>query len=197
MAFVVFLALKNTPLAIITTYSYERLNKLHQIAGYTTLIYVILHASIYSSYFLEAGRTAVLREDVVKAGIVAGFSMLSIVLTGGILRRFDYELFYIAHVTFFMVILVALGLHRPSFKADRIPIVVVLMASVWGLDHMIRFGRLVYNSINNEATLYSLPDGGTRVVFKKPLQRACPGNQWLITVIYKLDQYGINNPRSY
>lgn len=40
--FAVFLALKNTPLAILTAYSYERLNSLHQIAGYTTLLYTIL-----------------------------------------------------------------------------------------------------------------------------------------------------------
>ena len=38
----VFLALKNTPLAILTAYSYERLNSLHRIAGYTTLVYTIL-----------------------------------------------------------------------------------------------------------------------------------------------------------
>jgi membrane-bound acyltransferase YfiQ involved in biofilm formation len=44
MAFLFFLALKNTPLAFLTAYSYERLNGLHQIVGYTTILYTVIHA---------------------------------------------------------------------------------------------------------------------------------------------------------
>ncbi len=43
VAFLFFLALKNMPLAFLTAYSYERLNVLHQIAGYTTVLLSILH----------------------------------------------------------------------------------------------------------------------------------------------------------
>jgi hypothetical protein len=43
VAFITFLALKNTPLAYLTAYSYERLNPLHQVAGYTTVTYALLH----------------------------------------------------------------------------------------------------------------------------------------------------------
>ena len=46
VAFVTFLALKNTPLAFLTAYSYEKLNPLHQVGGYTTIIYVFLHAAM-------------------------------------------------------------------------------------------------------------------------------------------------------
>ena len=95
MVFVVFLALKNTPLAILTAYSYERLNVLHQIAGYATTIYMIMHGSIYSAYFIGVGRISVLREDVVTAGIILGFAMFASVMAGMILRRFNYELFYV------------------------------------------------------------------------------------------------------
>ncbi|MBH1945604.1 ferric reductase-like transmembrane domain-containing protein, partial [Erythrobacter sp. YJ-T3-07] len=42
-ALVVFLALKNTPLAILTSYSYERLNPLHQVSGYATIIFMVIH----------------------------------------------------------------------------------------------------------------------------------------------------------
>ena len=44
IAFIFFLALKNTPLGFLTSYSYERLNVLHQIAGYTTVLLSVLHS---------------------------------------------------------------------------------------------------------------------------------------------------------
>ncbi|KAI1502632.1 ferric reductase NAD binding domain-containing protein [Biscogniauxia marginata] len=182
MALVVFLALKNTPLAFLTAYSYERLNVLHQISGYATLIFAIIHGSVYSNYFLSHGRVSVLHEEVVTAAIVLGFAMFFSVLAGLLLRRFNYELFYIIHLVLFVVIVVAIGLHRPSFEQDKGLIVTVLIAALWFSDRLIRIGRLVYNSVNNEARIYALPDGGTRIVLKKPLLRARSGKHcyvWL------------------
>lgn len=182
MVLVVFLALKNTPLAILTAYSYERLNVLHRIAGYTTMVYAILHSSIYCSYFIKNGLISILHEEVVTAGIVLGFSLLFSVGAATILRRFNYELFYIIHVVLFMVIVVALGLHRPSFEPDKGLYATVFLGALWFSDRLIRFCRLVYNSFNNEAYIHALPDGGTRIVLKKPLLRARPGKHcyvWL------------------
>ncbi|KAI0146941.1 ferric reductase NAD binding domain-containing protein [Xylariaceae sp. FL1272] len=182
MVLVVFLALKNTPLAIFTTYSYERLNKLHQIAGYTTLLYTIMHGSIYAGYFVEEGKIEILREEIVTAGIVLGFAVFFTSLAGGILRHFKYELFYIIHLVLFGVIVVALGLHRPSFEAAKILVATVFLASLWFTDRLLRFGRLTYNGINNKVTVFPLPDGATRIIFQKPLHRARPGKHcyvWL------------------
>ncbi|KAI2777413.1 ferric reductase NAD binding domain-containing protein [Daldinia loculata] len=182
MVLVVFLALKNTPLAIFTAYSYERLNGLHQIAGYTTLVYTILHGCIYTAYFFNAGSIYVLQLDIVTAGIILGFALLFTVLAGMILRHFHYELFYIAHLALFIVIVVTMGLHRPNFNPDKTLYATVIIGASWFADRLIRFCRLVYNSINNEATVYPLPNGGTRIVLKKPLLRARPGKHcyvWL------------------
>ncbi|OTA98741.1 hypothetical protein M426DRAFT_28159 [Hypoxylon sp. CI-4A] len=182
MVFVVFLALKNTPLAILTAYSYERLNILHQIAGYTTMLYAILHGSMYSAYFIDDGRIEILREDVVTAGIILGFAMLFSVLAGMIVKRFNYELFYIIHLVLFIVIVVTLGLHRPSFNPDQGLYATVILGALWFADRLIRFCRLIYNSVNNEATVYALPNGGTRIVLKKAIPRARPGKHcyvWL------------------
>ena len=43
IAFLFFLALKNTPLGILTSWTYERLNVLHQVAGYITVLLSVLH----------------------------------------------------------------------------------------------------------------------------------------------------------
>ncbi|KAH8159973.1 hypothetical protein CIB48_g8276 [Xylaria polymorpha] len=183
LVFVVFLALKNTPLAILTSYSYERLNSLHQIAGYTTFIYTVLRRRSNVHLVFHASRkTSILREDIVTAGIVLGFAMFFTVLAGTVLRRLKYELFYIVHLVLFVVIVVTLGLHRPSFDPDKTLIVTVLIAALWFSDRLIRFTRLAYNSINNEATIFPLPNGGTRIVLKKPISRARAGKHcyvWL------------------
>ncbi|KAI0471306.1 ferric reductase NAD binding domain-containing protein [Xylaria cf. heliscus] len=180
LAFVVFLALKNTPLAFLTAYSYERLNKLHQIAGYTTLLYTIIHAALYTYYFMSNNRTYILREEIVTAGIVLGFAMFFTVLAGMTLRRFKYELFYIIHIILFVVIVVTLGLHRPNFNPDKTLIVTVVIAALWLSDRLIRVTRLAYNSINNEASIFPLPNGGTRIVLKKPMTRARPGKHCFV-----------------
>ncbi|KAI0206745.1 ferric reductase NAD binding domain-containing protein [Astrocystis sublimbata] len=174
MVFVVFLALKNTPLALLSAYSYERLNSLHQIVGYTTLLQTALHGVLYTYSFMTSGKTYLLQEDVVTAGIVLGFATLFTVLAGMTLRRLNYELFYIIHLALFVVIVVTLGLHRPTFE-DKALIATVLMAAIWFFDRLIRVARLAYNSINNEATIFPLPNGGTRIVMKKSIARARPG----------------------
>ncbi|KAI0005228.1 ferric reductase NAD binding domain-containing protein [Xylariaceae sp. FL0662B] len=182
MVLVVFLALKNTPFAILTAYSYERLNALHQISGYTTLVYAICHGCVYSAYFINEGRVDVLRKEIVTAAIILGFSIFSTVLAGMILRRLNYELFYIIHVVLFLVIVVALGLHRPSFDEDRVLYATVLIGALWFSDRLIRVSRLIYNSVNNEATVYALPEQGTRIVLKKPLLRARPGKHCYVWI---------------
>lgn len=126
---------------------------------------------------MHSGKSYILHEDVVTAGIVLGFAMFFIVCAGLILRRLKYELFYIIHLTLFVVILVTLGLHRPNLNNDKTLIVTVLIASVWVSDRLIRAARLAHNGVNNEAAVFPLPNGGTRIVLKKPIIRARPGSK--------------------
>lgn len=127
---------------------------------------------------MSTGKVYILHEEIVTAGIVLGFAMLFTVLAGTIIRRLKYELFYVIHLALFVVIIVTLGMHRPSFDPDKTLIVTVLIASTWFSDRLIRFTRLAYNSINNEAVVFPLPNGGTRIVLKKPLPRARAGSKF-------------------
>jgi hypothetical protein len=137
-----------------------------------------LDGSLYSYSFIRFGKIHILQEGIVTAGIVLGFSMFFTVLTGMIVRRIKYELFYIIHLGLFVIVVVTLGLHRPSFNKDKTLIVTVLVASLWCCDRLIRLARLMYNCINNKATIYPLPDGGTRIVLKKSMARARPGSEY-------------------
>lgn len=178
--FVVFLGLKNTPLAILTSYSYERLNPLHQIAGYTTIVYMILHSSIYSATFIKKGLWSILHENIVTAGIVLGFAMFASGVEALVLRRLQYELFYIIHIIMFIMMVVTLAFHLPELNSQHAGIVACIAAGIWVLDRLIRFVRLFFNGINNEATVYPLPNGGTRILLRKPLHRAVPGSHCFV-----------------
>ncbi|KAL6700406.1 ferric reductase NAD binding domain-containing protein [Trichoderma pleuroticola] len=177
----IFLALKNTPLAFLTAWSYERLNILHQIAGSTCIIFVIIHASCYSSYFGFAGRIAVLREESVIYGEVAGASFFMAGFAGVVIRRWWYELFYYVHISFWILAIVMVGLHQPNF-GEKIVYVVIVTAGIWVLDRLVRVTRLLVYSTNNSAVLTPLPNGGTRVTLKKAPLGAVSGQHCFLWI---------------
>jgi hypothetical protein len=118
------LALKNTPLAFLTAYSYDRLNVLHQAAGYCTVLFALLHAVLYiiTDANLESLSDLLELEQIM--GIVAGLAMLSIFTTAILLRRVRYEAFYIVHIIMFMLVIISVGMHRPDFGTKSIYIII-------------------------------------------------------------------------
>ncbi|KAG7286368.1 hypothetical protein NEMBOFW57_008677 [Staphylotrichum longicolle] len=182
MALVIFLALKNTPLAFLTAYSYERLNCLHQIAGYSMFVAMVLHAALYTAYFNSQGRLlSIYAERGEIAAIVAGFAFLGVIFSALFLRRIWYELFYVTHIASWIIAVVAVGFHQPKF-GNKALYVTLTAASIWVLDRIIRACRVLYYSANNEATLHPLPDGGTKIVVKKVPGRAEPGKHCFIWI---------------
>lgn len=181
LTLLIFLALKNTPLAFLTAWSYERLNVLHQIAGYMCIGFVIIHASCFIKYFTALGETSVLREESVIYGEIAGLSFVIVGFAGAVLRRWWYELFYYVHMTFWIIAIVMVGLHQPSF-AKRIFPVVAAVAGVWALDRLVRVTRLLVYSVNNTATLTPLPNGATRVTLKKAPLGAVSGQHCFLWI---------------
>lgn len=167
MVLVVFLALKNTPLAFLTSWSYERLNILHQVSGYMTLIHVIIHTACYCSYFVQDGRPSRLLYPEEICGMVAGLSFFALAFSGAVIRPWWYELFYYMHISFWMTAIVMVGLHQPEFS-KKIIFATIVAGGIWTLDRLVRMARIAMYSISNEVTIYPLPNGGTRVCLKKP-----------------------------
>ena len=179
--FTIFLALKNTPLAWVTDWSYERLNILHQVAGYSAIVHVIIHACTYTYYFISEGRAAVLRRPSDVAGIVAGFAFFILGVSGTIVRRWWYELFYYLHVFSWVVGIVMLGLHQPELT-KKLLFVTIAIAGIWALDRLIRISRLLLYSTNNSVVLTPLPHGGTRVTLTKPPVAAKSGQHCFLWI---------------
>jgi hypothetical protein len=88
----VFLALRNTPLAPLSGRSYEKLRPLHKTAGYTCITTSVLHAIVYLNAWAQANELENMREKENLAGGIAGLAMVIIGLsTIGWLVRRHYE----------------------------------------------------------------------------------------------------------
>lgn len=180
-AIVVFLALKNTPLALLSAYSYERLNGLHQVAGYTSFVYLVLHAAMYSHYFLINDRAEMLQTPSSIAGIVAGFAFLGLLVSAVVIRRIWYEAFYVSHILFFIVALICSAYHQPALE-DGLIIIFAVIAAMWGADRILRVLRMCYRSVNNEAILEPLPNGGTKITLTKKPYGLVPGKHCFLWI---------------
>ncbi|KAF5536694.1 ferric-chelate reductase [Fusarium napiforme] len=180
MALCVFFGLRNTPLGLLASVSHSQLNILHRIVGYTTVFLLALHALVYTVHFGRQGRLVQLlkKEDI--EGMGAGIAML--VLLMGVFRHKHYELFYASHIVGFMAVVLLTALHRPNW-AKKIPTLMLIIFSMWTVDRLIRLSKLLYNLVNNSATLYHLPYRGTRIVLKKPgMEDALPGSHCFLWV---------------
>ncbi|KFY65571.1 hypothetical protein V496_02514 [Pseudogymnoascus sp. VKM F-4515 (FW-2607)] len=181
LAFVIFLSLKNTPLAILSASSYETLMPLHKAAGYTCIVASLVHAIVYLDAWAQADTLHEMLELEQIAGTMGGIALLLIgVSTLPYIRRRHYELFYAIHVILSAFILIVVALHRPKFSRSAI-IITLFAASLSFMDRAIRFFKFSCNFMGNHAALTALPNGATRIVLRQSL-KAAPGSHafvWL------------------
>ncbi|KAI9746545.1 MAG: hypothetical protein M1818_000258 [Claussenomyces sp. TS43310] len=178
---ITLLALKNTPLAVLTGYSYERLNVFHQVAGYCTIIWSLCHAVIY----LAAWSTSDNLHDMIELsnvmGVVAGISMLIILISALLLRKFRYEVFYVIHIVLFVLILIAVGMHRPDIEKKTVA-VVVTATGIWLGDRLFRSGRMAWYAYGNHASIIPLPHGGVRLSLSRAPKFVAPGSHCFLWI---------------
>lgn len=170
LALTTFLSLKNTPLAWFSVSSYEQLNIIHKAAGCTTALLAIIHPTVFLATLSQGGYLFVIKEFLHFSGAIAACCMLLTVSVAILLRNLRYELFYVIHVILFMVIIIMIGFHRPSY-ATKSAYITTFAGSVWTLDRLIRFTRLSWNSISNTAIISPLPNGGTLIILNKRVAR--------------------------
>lgn len=194
----VFLALRNTPLAPLSGRSYEKLRPLHKTAGYTCITTSVLHAAVYLSAWSEQGELDSMRETQNLAGGIAGLAMVVIGVStiGWFVRRF-YEgtfpfhffchieilteaVFYMIHVVLFMLILITIGMHRPLIPKSTV-VIIIFTACLWFSDRVFRFAKLFWYFPGNHATIKLMPDGSSssnalRVSLSRSVMRSRPGS---------------------
>ncbi|KAJ5793295.1 uncharacterized protein N7503_009273 [Penicillium pulvis] len=181
LVLLVFLALKNTPLAILTAKSYEKLRPLHKVAGYTCIFTSVLHAIVYLSAWSETGKLEKMQLRKNYSGAIAGFSMVIIGFsTITYFMRGHYELFYMLHLSMFILIMITVGMHRPEFSSHTV-IIIIFTACLWVMDRLIRGAKIVWNFFGNHATVTALPDDALRVKLSRRMYSS-PGSHAFLWV---------------
>ena len=175
LVLVIFLALKNTPLALLTANSYESLNQLHQVGGYTTALCAALHATFQCvAWTRRVKYPGFLVATEQRFGMVGLACFWIIVVSALTIRKLKYEVFYVIHITLVALALVSVAIHRPH-SVHKAIIVTVFAAGIWGIDRVFRTLRTLSSSRGATATIYPLPNRGTRVVLDRSLSSAIPG----------------------
>jgi predicted ferric reductase len=144
-------------------------------AGYTAIASMLIHSLVYIQAWNVSNNLKDLLEEENIMGIVAGLAMLIVFVSTLLLRKSHYEVFYVIHVIMFLLIVIAVAMHRPnvSKKAVWIPI---FTGAIWACDRLIRTGRIAWYSYGNAATVTPLAHGGIRIVLDRSASRAVPGS---------------------
>jgi hypothetical protein len=130
IAFITFLALKNTPLATLTAYSYERLNPLHQVGGYTTIIYAFLHVTMQCVQWaarMHRKKQLLVVEQI--HGITAALALLVMLVFALLIKRMRYEVFYLSHIFMYIVFIINIAFHQPKI-ADHVVIITIVAGAM-------------------------------------------------------------------
>ncbi|KAF7546544.1 hypothetical protein G7Z17_g8348 [Cylindrodendrum hubeiense] len=176
----VFFGLRNTPLGFLSEQSYNRLNFLHRVVGYTAIAQMLCHALLYALRFgLQHRLSVLITKPANLHGIVSGVGMLILLL--GLMRHLGYEAFYVSHVFGAIVTMFFAGLHRP-FWYKKVPVIMIFAGAMWALDRLIRAATLLYNLYKNKATIYPLPNNGVRLVLNRPLAGAKSGSHCFVWI---------------
>lgn len=180
-AFIVFLALKNTPLAFLTAYSYERLNLLHQVGGYTTVIFAILHMITVCLGFERIHKPSILLEVSNINGMIAVVASFILLVFAYLIRKVRYEVFYVSHILMFMLFIINAALHQPDVSTKAI-IITALAGAMWSADRILRGLRTLWYAYDNRATITPLANGGTRIVLARSPSRSVPGTHCFLWI---------------
>lgn len=102
-----------SPLLLLTRSSHETLNAVHQLLGRVVTLLLYLHAALYLNFYIVKGLLAAkLQEAYVVCGVVGIVAFTVVGATAlGPLRRRNYRLYYIVHVTLATIVLPALWFH--------------------------------------------------------------------------------------
>ncbi|WVQ72614.1 hypothetical protein IAR50_002172 [Cryptococcus sp. DSM 104548] len=158
---ILLLSLKSPlPLPIfLPSLSYEHYNFLHRWAGRTLFLSVSVHGGMWINQFVTTDQYDQLSADKSKRGMVAYGMMCMVVLTSlKPVRRRCYQLFWMAHVLFFVGFFAAISYHTPYSRPWVWPCI-----SIYAYDLCVRMLRYRIKDatlvpIDNTLTMIHIPD---------------------------------------
>jgi len=158
---IVLLSLKS-PLPIpvfLPSLSYEHYNFLHRWAGRTTWLAATVHGSMWINQYITTGQMDQVFSDKSKRGMITYAMMCMVVLTSlKPIRRKFYQIFWAAHVIFFVGFFAAVCYHTPYFSPW-----VYACAAIYLYDQFVRLLRYRIKDatiipVDSTMTMIHIPD---------------------------------------
>ena len=118
-----------SPVQLLTRLSHEQLKASHQILGRIIYFLLLLHASFYLNFFVQAGLLSKRIRDLdVITGLIS-ITMLSILSTTAleVLRKWSYRVFYTTHIVLAGLLLEPLFFHVKFIRLYLIEVVVIII----------------------------------------------------------------------
>ncbi|KAL7273461.1 peroxisomal targeting signal 2 receptor [Rhizina undulata] len=161
-------AMKNTPLAKITGYSYEKLNVFHRWVSLTAFALAVIHtvSVTLTTYRVVPPQTYILLSAENILGMVSMAVWAVMMFSFYVLRKRFYEYFYFLHITLFPAMFVTLMLHNRYAVA---PVIAAL--GVYAIDRAIRQGRWFLHNRNAKkfkAKIEETSDGMVKIKVPRP-----------------------------
>ncbi|WVR07160.1 hypothetical protein IAU60_004201 [Kwoniella sp. DSM 27419] len=158
---IILLSLKSPlPLPIfLPSLSYEHYNFVHRWAGRTLFLSATVHGGLWINQFIRLDEWDQIASDKSKRGMVA-YGMMGLVVVTSLkpVRRMCYQLFWLAHVTFFVGFFAAISYHTPYSRPWVYP-----CAAIYGYDLLVRMLRYrlkdaVLVPVDETMTMIHIPD---------------------------------------
>ncbi|PHH81427.1 hypothetical protein CDD82_817 [Ophiocordyceps australis] len=162
MVITVGLSIKRTPLATMIGISCRGLNIFHRAAGIATIINITIHALCYAVFYSNSSESGKLTEPKTIAGWVGGLCLLLVAISGILMRKVSYEIFYYLHATFWVIGIFCIGAHQPQF-AHRVILLTVIAFFIWLVDRLVRWYRLIRSVRDNVAEVIPRANGDVTV----------------------------------
>jgi ferric-chelate reductase len=158
---IVLLSLKSPlPLPVLLpSLSYEHYNFLHRWAGRTCWLAATVHGSLWINQYIRQDMMHLLKGDKAVRGMVTYAMLCMVVLTSlKPMRRRFYQVFWAAHVVFFVGFFAAMCYHTPYFA----PWLYVCVA-IYAYDHFVRLLRYRIKDatlvpVDSTLTMIHIPD---------------------------------------
>lgn len=135
LPFIITLSGRNNLISLLTGLSYERLNWLHRASARTCVLTAWAHLGAMLGVGFAPSRTST------TGGLALAALSLLFLSSFGLFRRLAYEGFIALHILLGIVLLAALCVHRPMYRAWAWGGFVI-----WGFDRIVSLGKMGWAS---------------------------------------------------
>ncbi|ODN97022.1 hypothetical protein I350_08000 [Cryptococcus amylolentus CBS 6273] len=166
MPLIMFLAMKNNPISLLTGIPYQNLNYLHRAGSRCILVWSWIHTGL-STIRITGGRDSWSATYIIWGWVALAALTLLTMSSFTIVRRRLHQLFFTSHIVLAILYMVGAYIHW-----DEEGTWIWMCFVIWGFDRVVRWGRTIWTNRlwkagRGECTIEVLEGDCLRLSFKR------------------------------